>query len=120
MDPNEISNAIIYCTIVTTQTELLQTFVEDLLDLRQLRDGVFKLANAPFNVIKVINDVCNIFSFQANVANIEICSAHQSDSRLDPNFEERPPSLVLGDERRFKQVLMNLMRNAMKFTTRNG
>ena len=63
MDPNEISNAINYCTIVTTQTELLQTFVEDLLDLRQIRDGVFKLVNAPFNVIKVINDVCNIFSF---------------------------------------------------------
>ena len=97
----------------------MQTFVEDLLVLRQIRDGVFKLVNAPFDVIKVINDVCNIFSFQAKLKNIEICSANQSDSRLDPNFEERPPSLVLGDERRFKQVLMNLMKNAMKFT-RNG
>ena len=116
MDPNDIKNAINYCTIITTQTELLSTFVEDLLDLRQLRDGVFKLANAPFDVIKVINDVCSIFSFQAKAKNIEICSAHQSDSRLDPNFEERPPSLVLGDNRRFKQVLMNLMKNAMKFT----
>ena len=64
-DPNEITSAITYCTIITTQTELLQTFVDDLLNLRQLRDGVFKLANAPFNVSKVIKDVCNIFSFQA-------------------------------------------------------
>ena len=72
-DPNEISNAINYCVIITSQTELLQTFVEDLLDLRQLRDGVFKLSNAPFDVTKVIKDVCNIFSFQAKAKNIEIC-----------------------------------------------
>ena len=58
IDTNEIANAINYCTIIITQTELLQTFVEDLLDLRQLRDGVFKLAKAPFDVVKVINDVC--------------------------------------------------------------
>ena len=79
LDPNEISDAIKYCTIIITQTELLQTFVEDLLDLRQLRDGVFKLVNAPFDVVKVIKDVCNIFSFQAKAKNIEICCAQQNN-----------------------------------------
>ena len=49
--------------MMITSSELLQSFVEDLLDLRQLRDGVFSLVQAPFDVRKVITDVCKVFSF---------------------------------------------------------
>jgi len=46
----EIPYCINCCTIMMSQLEFLLSFVEDLLDLRQLRDGVFSLASEPIDV----------------------------------------------------------------------
>lgn len=46
-----------YLNLVMGQMTFMQSFVEDLLDLRQLRDGEFSLANVPFDpndVLKVV------------------------------------------------------------------
>lgn len=43
-----------YLKLVMTQLNFIQSFVDDLLDFRQLRDGVFSLTMVPFNPKKVI------------------------------------------------------------------
>ena len=91
-DPSKIDLSKHYCTIVKQQAEFLSSYVEDLLDLRQLRDGVFSLSLAPFHVKKVIEDVCNIFSLQSQAKNITVAV---SDIRT-------LPKQLIGDERRFK------------------
>ena len=43
----------------------MQVFVGDLLDMRQLTDGVFSLTENEFNPNEIFDSVCNIFSPQA-------------------------------------------------------
>ena len=56
------------------QLNLLQSFVEDLLDLRQLKDGVFALSPKPFDPNEVIKLICQIFDHQAQSKGIRILS----------------------------------------------
>ena len=55
-----------------SQLEFLQSFIEDLLDLRQLKNGEFTLVNQAFNVAQVVTHVCNIFQPQATSKGILI------------------------------------------------
>ena len=103
----------------------MQSFVGDLLDLRQLKYGVFSLVNEPFDVMTVIRNICAIFAPQALAKNITLQAFVQGnlveksdDSLFCLNQSEPVVSMVMGDERRFKQVMINLVRNALKFTSR--
>ena len=40
---------------------LIESFIEDLLNLRMLKEGVFKLENAPFNLKDTLNFVMSVF-----------------------------------------------------------
>ena len=46
---------------MSSQLNLMQCFVDDLLDLRQLKDDVFSLNTEPFNVNEMLEQVCEIF-----------------------------------------------------------
>jgi len=61
-----------YCKLMMSQLILLQTFVEDLLDLKQMRDGVFSLVSVPFNVEQVIKDICSVFDPQAKAKGVRV------------------------------------------------
>ena len=53
-EKKDLPQCVNYCTIITSQLELLQSFIEDLLDLKQIRDGIFSLASEPFDVTSII------------------------------------------------------------------
>ena len=67
------------------QLNLLQSFVEDLLDLRQLKDGVFALSPEPFDPNEVIKLICQIFDHQAQSKGIRIISEVISNSEQQNN-----------------------------------
>ena len=48
------------------QLTLMQSFVEDLLNLRLLKEGTFTLANEPFNPKEVFDMICSIFTPQTS------------------------------------------------------
>ena len=50
-----------YIQLVISQLTFVQSFVEDLLDLRTMRDGVFTLVKEPFNPSEVIELVFSVF-----------------------------------------------------------
>ena len=70
---------------------------------------MFRLVKEAFNVSQVIKSVCDIFNAQAEAKNVQIHTQIESNGRQDI-------PLLVGDRRRFKQVLMNLIKNALKFT----
>ncbi len=47
-DVADIPEMTRFCTIIINQSELLSSYVEDLLDFRKLKDGIFSLSPAPF------------------------------------------------------------------------
>ena len=66
----------------------MRSFVEDLLDLRQIRDGVFSLKQAPFNPKDVLSFVCKSFKPQADFKNVrlyaKICSELKPPNEVTP------------------------------------
>ena len=54
------------------QLNFLMSFVDDLIDLRQLSEGQFRLQEAPFNLQNVLELIFDIFTPQARTKNIEL------------------------------------------------
>jgi two-component system, sensor histidine kinase RpfC len=80
--------------------------IENVLDISKIEAGRIILANDPFDLHSLINGVVGLFEYSANEKNLQL---HR---RIDPNC----PYELLGDELRIRQVLVNLVGNAVKFT----
>lgn len=87
----------------------LLDIINDILDLSKIESGKFELENTVFNVHELINDIVDLMSF----------SAHENHNKFDTKIDSNLPEKVVGDSLRIKQVLLNLVNNAIKFT-RNG
>ena len=86
--------------------ELLLSIINDVLDLSKIEAGNLQIEAKSFDLLKLINGTLNI-----------IKSANNKDAvKLTGSFASNLPSWVIGDEIRIKQILLNLLSNAMKFT----
>ncbi len=95
--------------IIQKSGEHLLTLITDILDLAKIEAHKLDLYRTPFNFPKFLDEIAGIIRMRAHAKN--------------QNFQyEHPPGLpaeVYADERRLRQVLLNLLGNAVKFT-RNG
>ena len=66
---------------------MMESFVEDLLNLRMLREGCFNLENAPFNLLKVLDFVVSIFESKLNEDDVSI--SYSYDPHLEDNALEQ-------------------------------
>lgn len=88
--------------------EHLLSVINDILDFSKIEAGRLELEHAPFDPVEALEDVSGLFSERAASKGIELaCHA-------DPGV----PAMVKGDAVRFRQVLANLINNAIKFTER--
>ena len=86
--------------------ELLMTLLNDLLDLSKAEAGKLNLENINFDVIKLSKDVIDIFQPLAQQKGITL------NNIIDPDA----PRFINGDPTRIRQILNNLISNAIKFT----
>jgi len=86
----------------------LLVLINDILDLAKIEAGRIELDNAPFDLREMVDDVANLFRIPAKekalAFTVEIAT-------------ELPP-LLIGDVNRLRQILINLVGNAMKFTAK--
>jgi PAS domain S-box-containing protein len=85
---------------------LLLSLINRILDLSKLEEGELKLESLPLNLEQCIDEILELFALQA----------HNQDLELNVCFEENVPNLLMTDTVRFRQILMNLIGNAIKFT----
>ncbi len=96
-------------TINRSGEHLLQ-LINDILDMSKLEEGKFVLQRAPFDLHQLLSEVRVMFSLAARQKGIELSVEHSPDlSRY-----------LCGDELRLRQVLINLMGNALKFTVQGS
>ncbi|MDO6593567.1 CHASE domain-containing protein [Neptuniibacter sp. 1_MG-2023] len=81
--------------------------VNDVLDLSKIEANEMALEQYPLDLPEFFEEVSSVFAVQAEAKNIDFTC------KLDPNL----PSWVLADEVRLRQILVNLLSNAFKFTT---
>lgn len=86
--------------------ETLLEMINQILDLSKIEAGKIELENKPFNLNKAFMQCIKMFE----------ASAYTKGLRLDYQIDNSLLVDVIGDEVRFKQILMNLINNAIKFT----
>lgn len=92
----------------TTQT-MLQV-LSDLLDVAHADAGTLKIVNAPFELRPAVEEVVLMVAGRAAEKGIQ----------LDASFEPGLPRRMSGDAARVRQILLNLLTNAVKFTDQGG
>lgn len=95
--------------IIETESDRLTQMVEDLLDFSRFISGRIILQKDEFDIINTIEMIGKQWTPRAKTNNINFV--------VDINNEH---IYVIGDENRIKQVLINLLDNAFKFTNENG
>jgi signal transduction histidine kinase/ActR/RegA family two-component response regulator len=84
----------------------LLTIVNDLLDFSKMEAGKLALEIVPFSVNELVQDVAKSFAENARVKQLS----------LSTNIDQLLPIHLLGDPSRIRQLLVNLVHNAIKFT----
>ena len=97
-----------YIGIVRDSAEALLVVINDILDFSKIEAGRMELAQEPFDPRKCLADTLAVFAWKAGAKGI----------LLRHEIELAVPALVSGDADRVRQILVNLVGNAMKFTER--
>jgi len=95
-----------FITIATTSCKLLMSLINDILDYSRIESGKFSLNKDYFDIRLAIQECMDLIRFQTKQKGVRLLSEVQSDV----------PQMVFSDVNRFKQVLINLLGNAVKFT----
>ena len=96
--------------VVISQVNLLLCLVTDMLDLKLLEQGKFVARKETFKIADVFHFVFKIFEFQAKLQASTIVFETKGSTPL--------PDSLIGDQIHLKQVLVNLIKNALKFSQR--
>jgi len=97
-----------YVELIKNSGETLLTIINDILDVSKIEAGKLELEVADFNLRDVIEETVAMLSVKAYEKALELTCL------IDPNI----PSFLQGDFNRIKQIITNLIGNAIKFTSK--
>jgi CheY-like chemotaxis protein len=95
-----------YLEIVEISADNLLTIINDILDFSKIESQQLEFEKIPFSPLAEVNNVVKLLKMKAETKGIQF-TAH---------FEGNTPAQLIGDPVRFKQILINLANNAIKFT----
>ena len=96
-----------YAGIIRTSGETLMALINGILDFSRLESGQFELEREPFELAACLDDA------------LDLCCGAARDKGVDLLYwiDDAVPRRIIGDSARLRQVLVNLISNAVKFTT---
>lgn len=95
-----------YLEMARISTVIMHNLLNDILDFSKIEAGKLILESISFNPRTVIQSVIDLQHFQAEEKNI----------RLSCSIDDEVPSSLKGDPNRLRQIILNLVSNAIKFT----
>ncbi|QEL23820.1 response regulator [Bosea sp. F3-2] len=99
-----------YIAALRTSGEALLALVDDILDFAKVEAGKLELVEEPFDLVQLVETVAELVAPRAQAKGIEL-AAH-----IAPDL----PTRLIGDRDRLRQILLNLVGNAVKFTEAGG
>ncbi|HZB13730.1 MAG TPA: two-component regulator propeller domain-containing protein, partial [Chryseolinea sp.] len=95
-----------YTDTIRSSGEALLTVINDILDFSKIESGNLELDNHAFDLRQCMEEVMDVFSAKASEKGLDL--VYQIDYQI--------PAQMVGDSHRLRQILLNLISNAMKFT----
>lgn len=92
-------------TITNSSASLLQ-IINDILDFSKIEAGKLEFENLPFNLLDLMEDITNVMRIHLT-----------DDVKIKLHYASDMPRYVWGDSGRIRQILFNLISNAIKFTS---
>jgi PAS domain S-box-containing protein len=99
-----------YLSTVQASAEALMKIIDDILDFSKIEAGMMSLEQVPFRLAEPLRDAARALAIRAREKGIDLTLD------IAPDL----PELALGDPTRLRQVLLNLVGNAVKFTHAGG
>lgn len=87
-------------------SKMLLTLINDILDLSKIKSGKMEIVNVSYETGELFSEIVNMIWIKAREKGLEF------RLQVDPSM----PSMLCGDEVRIKQILVNLLNNAVKYT----
>jgi len=97
-----------YLGIVKTSADALLTIIDDILDLSKIEAGMLTMEEISFDLYQVVDEALQSLSLRAE----------EKGLRLSSTIAPVVPQVMVGDPLRLRQILLNLLGNALKFTDR--
>jgi signal transduction histidine kinase/ribosomal protein L30E len=97
-----------FIEVIRSSGDSLIRIIDDILDFSKIEAGKLDIEKVSFDIKKTIEDVLRLLAG----------AAHKKELELALLIENDFPTIVLGDQVRLRQVLINLISNAIKFTER--
>ena len=95
-----------FVNTIRTSGEALLTIINDILDFSKIESGKMELERLPFDLPTCVEEALDLFAMQAAAKRLDLAY----------HVEEDVPAWVMGDITRLRQILVNLVNNAVKFT----
>ncbi|MBQ7197053.1 MAG: response regulator [Synergistaceae bacterium] len=95
-----------YARNVESAGKNLLSIINDILDFSKIEAGKMEIAESDYKLSSVLNDVTNMIIFKAR----------QKDLKFNVKVDETLPDCLYGDEVRVRQVVTNILNNAVKYT----
>ncbi|MCP4293116.1 MAG: response regulator [bacterium] len=106
---NSTPQQLQYLTKLDNASHSLLNIINDILDFSKIEAGKMTFEVIPFHLGQVISQVSDMFSERVMARNL-----------FFTNKREQVPELLIGDPTRLRQILVNLLGNALKFTKKGG
>lgn len=95
-----------YAWNIKSAGETLLSLINDILDFSKIESGKMELVESQYSLSSVLNDVVNMVHYKAN----------QKGLGFHIEVDKTLPDSLFGDEVRIKQVIVNILNNAVKYT----
>ncbi|MBA4137880.1 MAG: hypothetical protein C0518_11230 [Opitutus sp.] len=99
-----------YVQTIRTSGDALLAIINEILDFSKIESGRMELERHPFELAQCVEEALDIFALQAAGKGIELAYA------IEPDV----PAWIVGDITRLRQILVNLVNNAVKFTPKGA
>ncbi len=95
-----------YAQNIKRSSEALLALINDILDLSKIESGKLEVEQAPYDLREMIEELVDVLA----------ASAHDKNLDLILRYPASQPDRFMGDANRMRQIVMNLLANAIKFT----